>query len=102
MKSYFVEDILDNDVKDEGTTLIAFGHHANISGESIEKAGQEANDIDLIQAKKDKTRCSDAVKDLGLGFLGDNPSAAAGILAFTESMGYALFTKFRANLLFLS
>jgi len=91
MKSYFVEDILDEDVKKEGTTLVAFGHHTNITGEQIEKSGQEAEDIDLIQAKKDKTRCSDAVKDLGLGFLGDNPSVAGGILAFGESMGYFMF-----------
>jgi len=90
MSSFFLEDIIDDDVKDEGTTLIAFGHHTNIKGESI--GGQEvADDIDLIQAKKDELRCSDKVKELGFGFLGDDPHRIAGVLAFGESLGYFIF-----------
>lgn len=91
MKSYFVEDIIDESVKEDGTTLIAFGYHTNIKGEAIDDPGQEAEDIDLVQAKKDKTRCSDAIKEIGLGFLGENPQRAGAVLAFTESLGYMIF-----------
>lgn len=96
MKSYFVEDILDNAVKEEGTTLIAFGHHTNLRGEEAARTGQETEPIDLVEAKKEKTRCQDAIREVGigglnLGFLGDNPQRAGAILAFGESMGYFLF-----------
>lgn len=90
MKSYFVEDILNEKTKKEGTTLIAFGHHTNIKGEAI--GGDAVTEpIDLIKAKKEEIRCSDAVKEIGMGFLGDNPQRAAAILAFGESLGYAIF-----------
>jgi len=90
MRSYFLEDIIDDKAKEEGTTLIAFGHHTNIRGESI--GGEEvAKDIDLIQAKKDNELCQDKVKEIGFGFLGDNPQRVAGILAFGESLGYVAF-----------
>ena len=90
MKSYFVEDILNESTKEKGTTLIAFGHHTNVQGESI--GGEEAAPpVDLIEAKREEERCSDAVKEIGLGFLGDDPQRAAAILAFGESLGYAVF-----------
>ncbi len=92
MKSYFVEDILDKDVGEDGTTLIAFGHHTNISGESMQSAGQDASDIDLVLARKDNETCSDAVKDLGLGFLGDDPQRVGALLAVSESGLYFVFT----------
>ena len=90
MKSYFVEDVLTDEAKEEGTTLIAFAHHANVDGTRIGD-DPESKPIDLVEAKKDETRCQDAIKEIGLGFLGDNPQRAAAILSFGESMGYVLF-----------
>ena len=91
MKSYFVEDIIDDDVAEDGTTLIAFAHHTNISGESMDQVGQEASDIDLVKARKDGETCADVVKDMGLGFLGDDPQRIGALLAVSESAGYFLF-----------
>ncbi len=87
MQSYFLEDILDDKAKEQGTTLIAFGHHTNIGGEPL----GEASEIDLVKARKDKKTCSDAIKNIGLGFLGDDPQRAGAILAFGESLGYVIF-----------
>ena len=92
MKSYFVEDILDKDVGEDGTTLIAFGHHTNISGKAVQSTGQEASPIDLVEARKDNETCADAVKDLGLGFLGDDPQRVGALFAVSESALYFLFT----------
>ena len=91
MKSYFVEDILNDSTKQDGTTLIAFGHHTDITGEVVQKTGQEAAPIDLIEAQKNNETCADAVKDLGMGFLGKDPQRVAAILAFGESAGYFVF-----------
>jgi len=91
MHTYFLEDILNDDAREEGTTLIAYGHHTNIRGQSMESGEPVVKEIDLIEAKKEESRCQDAVKELGLGFLGEKPERAAAILAFGETMGYALF-----------
>ncbi len=91
MTSYFVEDIIDDAVAEDGTTLIAFAHHTNISGESMQELGQEASDTDLVEARKDGKTCAAVVKDMGLGFLGDDPQRIGGLLAVTESLGYFIF-----------
>jgi hypothetical protein len=90
MEAYFLEDILNQEVKEQGTTLIAYGHHTNIRGKKI--GGEtSAEPIDLIEAKREKTRCQDVMKELGLGFLGDDPQRVGAILAVTESLGYFIF-----------
>jgi len=93
MQSYFLEDILDDKVKEEGTTLIAYGFHTNIKGESLE--GDD--NIDLVEAAREKKTCRDAVQDIAWGVIGkipgveDDPHRAGAILAFGESLGYLMF-----------
>jgi len=92
MQSYMVEDTITDKAKEGGTTLISFGYHTNLKGSSPGgEQGIEGGQIDLPKAIEEKKTCKDAVKRIGLGFVGDNPQRAAAILAFGESAGYALF-----------
>ena len=91
MESYFLEDILDEDAKEQGTTLITYGHHTNIRGTSLEGESPTEKEIDLVDAKKDKARCQDVMKEMGFGFLGDDPQRIGALLAVGESLGYVVF-----------
>jgi hypothetical protein len=92
MQSYLLEDVLSDKAKEEGTTLIAFGHHTDLSGKSpTGEKGIENGKIDLVEAQNNKETCADKVKKLGLGFLGDDPQRAAAVLAFGETALYAVF-----------
>ena len=97
LKNYLLEDALSAEARKEGSTLIMFGHHTNVKGEAEDI--EEGNETDLIQGQKDKETCRDKVKELGLGFgwLGEtalvqnNAARMGGLIAFTESLSYAIF-----------
>ncbi len=61
LTSYILEDTVSQKAKDKGQTLIMFGGHTNLEGQSGEDKGEP---IDLVKAIKEKTTCTDAIEKL--------------------------------------
>jgi len=87
--SFILEDALTKEAREEGSTLIAFGHHTNVRGKVVE--GAESEETDLFQAQKDGETCADKVRDAGFGWVGENPARIGAMMAITESLSYVMF-----------
>ncbi|MBN1941226.1 MAG: hypothetical protein JW772_03530, partial [Candidatus Diapherotrites archaeon] len=93
-KNILLEDVLTNDAKEDGTTIIAFTHHTNIDWD-VDNSDPET-EIDLVQAGKDEETCRDALDRAPVvGWFGTifdgKPHRAGAALAFGESLLYATF-----------
>jgi len=95
MESYLLEDAISDDAKEEGSTLISYGHHTNLRGRATDT--EQKGEIDLVRDKSDGDTCKQKVESLGYGIgaasgiLGDDPSRIGLFLAAGESLGYATF-----------
>lgn len=90
--SHILEDVVSEDAKLRGTTLITFSHHTDIAGELVGEESSKGT-ISLTEAIKNKTTCRDKVEShlLSLGLKGKDIYAVGGILALGESLSYFLF-----------
>ncbi|MEM4662983.1 MAG: hypothetical protein QXM75_03095 [Candidatus Diapherotrites archaeon] len=96
LDSYILEDAVSEEAKKAGATIITFTHHTDLEGK--EKGVSGSSRISLENAIKNKETCADAVEKATMGiakYLGIGsvfkPHTIGGALAFTESLGYALF-----------
>jgi len=91
-KSYMVEDIVSDEAREKGTTLISFAHHTNLEGKDTSAGG--SGTINLREAIAEKKTCNEAVAEASMGLYPKNsplfkPSTFGGVLAFGESVLYA-------------
>jgi len=84
LNGFIFEDAQSKAAIKNGQTIISYAHHVNLQGKP------QGNSIDLLQARRDKTTCSDAMKDAMAGFDLD-PRTAAAIFSGAEAAGYAAF-----------
>lgn len=109
LMSYFVEDIQTEKARAKGQTLIFFGGHTNLVGQSGEDKGEPINLADAVRNEKEKDdkkakTCRQAIEDLHFagiswgklynGIMPDirhKDSAIGGALAGLESITYGTF-----------
>lgn len=84
LNGFIFEDAQSKEARENGQTIVSYAHHLNLQGKP------QGNSIDIVQARRDKTTCSDAMQSAMLGFDLD-PRTAAAILSGAEAAGYALF-----------
>ncbi|MAG22336.1 MAG: hypothetical protein CL943_03485 [Candidatus Diapherotrites archaeon] len=97
MDTYLLEDAISKEARKEGSTLIAFGHHTNVKGKATDT--DQGEETELIEAQNEEETCRDKVTELGLGLgaigssaiIQENPARIGGVLAFSESISYAIF-----------
>jgi len=99
-KSYMIEDLVTEEAKEKGTTLIMFSHHTDLEGKESSEAG--TGKISLTEGIANNETCREAVvgslpfgmgqKAMGAIFSKDNevwkPHVYGGMLAFSESILY--------------
>ncbi|MDD3083428.1 MAG: hypothetical protein PHP82_00195 [Candidatus ainarchaeum sp.] len=82
IKSFIVEAIDPETIKEDGTTLIVYTHGSNIKGSTADIEGQEIN---LSQAKREGTTCDQVLRENNLGWAG---KYTGFVTASLESVGY--------------
>ena len=82
MQAFLVEAATEDVKTKEGTTIVAFTHHSNLEGKSMDTEGGEIN---LVDGRLNDETCDQALRSINLGWAG---TGAGGILAVGESMAY--------------
>ncbi|MDD5163657.1 MAG: hypothetical protein PHD95_05630 [Candidatus ainarchaeum sp.] len=96
LSSILLEDVISDDAKEKGSTLISFAHHTNIDWTGPEKSDAGDTKLDLVQAQNDKKTCKDALEKIPIvGSFGKivdgKPQRIGAFLSFGETMGYFVF-----------
>ena len=91
LDAYILEDVVSEEAKKKGTTIITFTHHTDLEGKEQGVAGSTR--ISLEEAIRKKETCRDAVEKVTLGTFPKwmNPSFIGGAMAITENLGYLIF-----------
>ncbi|MDD5148661.1 MAG: hypothetical protein PHH08_04325, partial [Candidatus ainarchaeum sp.] len=95
LSNILLEDVISDDAKEKGTTLVSFAHHMNIDWEGPEKSDSSETNLDLVDAKKNDKTCAAVLDKMPVvGWFGKisggKPSRVGAALAFGETLGYAI------------
>jgi hypothetical protein len=91
LDAYILEDVVSEEAKKKGTTIITYTHHTDLEGKEKDVSGSTR--ISLEEAIKKKETCRDAVEKVTIGAFPSfaKPHMIGGALAFTENLGYMIF-----------